>query len=101
MIEARRPGRLRQPVALENRATESLFEVGENLDGQRRATGDADPQTLRRPGCGLVRDAEQRRIHRRHPLEHRDVVTLDHLESLAGVESRDERHHRAREDGTV
>ena len=101
MIERGRRRTLGKPVALENGAAESLFEVGENLDGQRRATGNTGPQTARRLRRGIVCHAEQRRIHRRHPLEYRDGVTLDHLERLARVEPGNERQRRTREHGTV
>ena len=97
MIERGRRRTLGKPIALENGAAKSFFEIGEDLHRQRRTAGDTGPQTARRLGAGLVCHAEQRRIHRRHALEHRDAVALDHLESLARIEPRDQRQRRARQ----
>src|SRR3954464_12781826 len=89
VVEGRDRRGLRQAVALEDLAPERLLEAAQDLDGERRATRDAQPQAR-----GVVAIAlgvvEDRVVHRRHALEDRHAVAVDHLERLARVEARDQ-----------
>src|SRR3954454_14535718 len=89
VVEGRDRRGLRQAVALEDLAAERLLEAAQDLDGERRATRDAQPQAR-----GVVAIAlgvvEDRVVHRRHALEDRHAVAVDHLERLARVEARDQ-----------
>ena len=71
-----------------------LLEAAHDLHRHRRAAGDAGAQArdvVARP-IGIV---EQRVVHRGHAVEQRDLVPLDDLQRLAGLEARDHGQARA------
>src|SRR5215216_349210 len=84
---------LRQAVALEHLAAEGLLEAPHHLDRHRRAARAAEPQAGGVAAL-VLRHVEHRDIHRRDAEEDRDLVALEHLHGLFGVEARQQRQAR-------
>ena len=95
VVERRHRRGLAQAVALEHVAAEGLLEALHDLDGHGRAARRAD---LERGDVVvlLAVEVEHRREHRRDALEHVDLVALDDLQGVLGIEARDQREHARR-----
>ena len=91
---------LREAVALEDLASERVLESAHQLDRHRRAARGAQ---LQGRGVELLvaRVVQHRPVHRRDALEDVDLVALDDLERLAGVEARDQRQRATAADRRV
>ena len=100
VVEARHGRGLREPVALQDHTPEGLLESVQGLDRDRRPARDADPQRagVKALTLGLV---QERRVHRRHALEHGHALGLDRRKHLGGVEPGHKRQRGPQADGHV